>query len=51
MQYKLHVYIFIILIKNSYVYQLFFAGSLILKNIPFREMSEIKESFISFHLR
>lgn len=41
-QYKLHVYIFIVLIKNCYIYQLFFADLLILRNIHSEKWVKLK---------
>lgn len=50
-EYKLHVYILIILIKNSYAHQLFIIFCRPALSKKFWETSEIKESFISSHLR
>lgn len=50
-KYKLHVYILITLIKNSYAHQLLIIFCRPALSKEFWETSEIKESYISSHLR
>lgn len=50
-KYKLHVYILITLIKNSYAHQLLITFCRPALSKEFWETSEIKESYISSHLR